>query len=175
MTDDSKAIRQARRAQAVQSWFAQSELAMSMPRHAPEIVGRICQYVAETGESPRSICQNKSVPEAPAYSTFLFWMQSDPAIEAMVRAARVAAAAAAWEGIEKDITDVIDDAVRTGSKVELQAAQTKAKLMVEIRMFQVKKMLPAVYGDRPSKSDADTDGDASGVRVVEIKIPPKEE
>lgn len=166
--------RLAKRRRAVQHWFDGAELADDMPRHAAEVVQRICHRVLETGESFRHICNEKTVADAPSYYMLVYWRSQDPRIAEALLAARAARAEARWESVEEEISEILDVAGGSGSAAEVRAAQAKAKMMIDIRKFEVTKLVPAIYGERGRLLGPESKpGDPERPPATIIEIPAK--
>jgi len=123
------------------------------PEYAPDVVADICEYLVENDTTLYEICRKKLVPDAPSVTTLLFWAQCDERIKEILHEVRAAKAAMLWAGVEQRVEEIFDEAVENGTKSDIMAAAQKAKLIVDIRKFEVSKLVRGIYGD--SKETAD--------------------
>jgi len=150
-SEQSEGEKSARRRDAVRVWFDKSDLANSMPKHAVDVVERICSRMVDHGDSLTRICKDKTVRGAPSLSTLLYWRRADPRINDALVAAKAARAEMRWAEFEEKLEDEFEGAAKTGDKYYIAATEKKMSLLYRARTFEVGKLLPAIYGDTQAK------------------------
>jgi len=116
-------------------------------RFTPAVAGRICERVAVSKESLRTIC---AAPGFPTVSTMMRWLQEKPAFrESYARAKQIQA-----ELLIEEIIEIADDGrndtftnTKGTASIDHDVIQ-RSKLRVDTRKWLAAKLLPKKYGEK---------------------------
>ena len=129
----------------IRHWLDRHEYVQGMPEYDIEVVEKICNLLAE-GVPLKRICDDKMLGEdTPNLSTLHYWRRSDPRLTEIIDAAKVSGAEAIWEDTEREVCQILDDALG-GDKSTVMLAIAKAKMVFDFRKSTVTMMLARIYG-----------------------------
>ena len=142
--------------------------------YTPEIAAHICEQIATTTKSLRTICYEENMPSV---GTVLKWMNDDKNgfLAQYARAKESQADMMADEMI--DIADETNhDTITTEDGREIQNSEwiNRSRLRVDTRKWIASKLKPKKYGDRITQELTGADGGPihiTGMEIVSYKKP----
>lgn len=140
-----------------------------------EVADRICELVATTSMSIKSICDEEGMPSV---TTLFRWLADDK--YTTFREQYACAREAKADFLADELLDIVDDGsndlmtITKGDasyEMENKEVTSRSKLRFEARRWLMSKMQPKKYGD---KLDVTSNGKELSTMAVTI-VPPKED
>jgi len=132
-----------------------------------EIADQICEQVATTSKSMRTICAEVRIP----YTTHMQWLRDKEDYSNQYARAKEDQA----DYLAEEILEIADDSsgdtdyTETGKIVMNAEFVARSRLKVDARKWIAAKLKPKKYGD---KVDVTTDGKSINAPVIQV-LPPK--